>query len=45
MILYSGGETLEALRKFAKAYPFPIACFTREGDDLDEAVLAKASKH
>lgn len=37
---YSGGETLDDLRKRAKEFSCQIRCFTKQGDDLDSAVLA-----
>ena len=36
---YSGGESLDDLRKTAKKFDCQIRCFTKEGDDLDNAVL------
>lgn len=36
---YSGGESLEDLIKRANKFTCQIRCFTKEGDDLDSAVL------
>jgi len=36
---YSGGETLDDLRKTAGKFACQIQCFTKEGDNLDTAVL------
>lgn len=36
---YSGGESLDDLRKTAEKFACQIRCFTKEGDDLDTAVL------
>ncbi len=36
---YSGGETLDDLRKTVDKFDCQIQCFTKEGDDLDTAVL------
>jgi hypothetical protein len=36
---YSGGETIEELERRAAKFACQIRCFTKEGDDLDSAVL------
>jgi hypothetical protein len=36
---YSGGESLDDLRETAKKFKCQIQCFTKEGDELDAAVL------
>lgn len=36
---YSGGETLDDLEEKAKKHQCNIRCFTKEGDDLDVAIL------
>ena len=36
---YSGGESLDDLRKTASKFACQIQCFTKEGDNLDTAVL------
>ncbi len=36
---YSGGETLDDLRKTASKFACQIQCFTKEGDILDTAIL------
>lgn len=36
---YSGGESLEDLREAASKFKCQIQCFTKEGDELDTAVL------
>lgn len=36
---YSGGETLEDLESRANKFTCHIRCFTKEGDDLDNAIL------
>lgn len=36
---YSGGESLDDLEKRAKRHKCQIRCFTKEGDDLDIAIL------
>ncbi len=36
---YSGGETLDDLRERASKFACQIQCFTKEGDNLDTAVL------
>lgn len=36
---YSGGESLEDLENRAKKYACQIRCFTKEGNDLDSAIL------
>lgn len=36
---YSGGESLDDLEERAKRHKCQIRCFTKEGDDLDIAIL------
>ena len=37
---YSGGESLDQLEARAEKFACQIRCFTKEGDDLDNAVYA-----
>lgn len=37
---YSGGESLDDLRRTAEKFTCHIQCFTKEGDDLDRAILS-----
>ena len=36
---YSGGESLDDLRRTSEKFACQIQCFTKEGDNLDTAVL------
>ncbi len=37
----SGGESIESLRKFVKDLKGAIYCYTKQGDELGDAVFAK----
>lgn len=39
LIYYSGGESVDDLRKYADRFKCHIQCFTKEGDDLENAIL------
>lgn len=40
LIYYSGGETLDYLQETVKKYNCHVQCFTKEGDELENAILS-----
>ncbi|EFK36265.1 Uncharacterised protein [Chryseobacterium gleum] len=40
LIYYSGGETLDDLQETVKKYKCHVQCFTKEGDELENAILS-----
>ncbi|MCC6727214.1 MAG: hypothetical protein IT258_22105 [Saprospiraceae bacterium] len=40
IFFYSGGESIDSLKKIAKKFGCSIRCFTKEGDELEEAILS-----
>ena len=41
IFFYSGGESIDSLKQIAAQFQGGIHCFTKEGDELDNAILAK----
>ncbi|MCT4185172.1 hypothetical protein HZP28_16030 [Elizabethkingia anophelis] len=39
LMYYSGGETLEDLKSTASRFRCHVQCYTKEGSDLEEAIL------
>lgn len=40
IFFYSGGESIDSLREIAKKFGCSIRCFTKEGDELEGAILS-----
>lgn len=43
VFFYSGGETLEELRNIAASFTCGIACYTKEGETFEHAIISKGS--
>lgn len=39
IFLYSGGESIKSLKEIASRFKVPIPCYTKQGNDLEKAVL------
>lgn len=44
LLYYSGGESLDDLNEIVKKYKCHIQCFTKEGDELEIAIMKIAKK-
>jgi DNA-binding NarL/FixJ family response regulator len=42
IFFYSGGETIEKLKEISKRFKCGVSCFTKEGEELENAVISKA---
>jgi hypothetical protein len=43
VFFYSGGETLEELKRIAANFKCGIACYTKEGDTFEHALISKGA--